>query len=210
MAQTQAQWYAKISKFVPSWFFEKGDLTPAVFQAIAAVFQGIEQDTEDQQTATFITKSVMPIIDLLGDERSVTRQPGESNIVYGKRIQSLLNQANPFALLIVINALLIKGTATLREHGLGDRLFVGQSYLDRGEVFTTIYFNTFSIIIDRQIPDPNSFMMDGMHSGATSDFFGQSYVGTDESSKVVFDLLVETINNLKAAGTLYRVFERSH
>jgi hypothetical protein len=203
MALTQEQWYAKIVKFVPSWWFEKYVFAPAIFQGIAAVFAQIQQDIDDAQSATFILQSPAPIVDLLGYERSVSRLPGESTPVYAPRIQNMFNQVNPVALLKLINDVLIQGTATIREHGNGDGLFIGQSYINRAEVFTYIYYNTFSVIIDKQVPNPNSFI-------SRSYFLNEaSYLGTNESSAVVLSLLNLILNDNQAGGTLYRLFERS-
>jgi hypothetical protein len=95
MAQTLDQWHAKLKKWVPSWWFENKfnlsvGVTDAVFYAAAAVFQRIEQDMEDQQKSTFYTQSPAPIIDLLGDERSVPRISGELDPSYETRVQNSL------------------------------------------------------------------------------------------------------------------------
>ena len=203
MALTQSQWYAKISKFVPSWWFEKYVYAPAIFQGIAAVFAQIQQDTDDAQSATFILQSPSPILDMLADERSVTRLPGETNVPFALRVQSMFNQANPIALMKLINSVLIVGTATLRQHGLGDKIFIGQSYLNRFEVFTYISYNTFTIAIEKQLPAPNSFLDNGFYLNEGA------YLGTNESSALVLALLNLIINDNQACGTLYRLFERS-
>src|SRR4051812_27763030 len=90
MALTQDQWFEKIKKFVPSWYFEKYVYAPAVFKAVAAVFQAIQEDTDDAQASTFILQSAAPVDDLHGDERNLPRGSGESDGSYNFRIQNAL------------------------------------------------------------------------------------------------------------------------
>ncbi len=71
MAQTVDQWYDKITKFVPSWYFQDADLSVCfsrgVFMAIAAVFQQIQQDCDDMVQQTYIVANpTAPLIDLHG------------------------------------------------------------------------------------------------------------------------------------------------
>lgn len=94
-AQTVDQWFAKLKKWVPSWYFENKfnrnvAVTEAIFYGAAAVYQQIEQDMLDQQAATFLLSSPGPIIDLLGDERSLPRIAGESDASYEVRVQNSL------------------------------------------------------------------------------------------------------------------------
>ena len=121
-AQTVDQWYAKLKKWVPSWWFENKynkniPVTEAIFYAAAAVYQRAEQDMIDQQSATFILDSPSPIIDLLGDERSLPRIVGESDGAYEIRVQnSLFRNVGEVILQSLIDSQLNNGNSFLIEN----------------------------------------------------------------------------------------------
>lgn len=94
MALSQAQWFTKLKKWVPSWYFgENAPFAPAVWQGIAAVFAQIQQDSDDAQLQTFILPSTAPIDDLHGDERTLPRLAAELDPHYNIRIQNCLFRA---------------------------------------------------------------------------------------------------------------------
>ena len=122
MAQTAAQWFTKISKFVPSWYFAGSEqtvcYTRGVFKGLAAVLAQVQQDCDDAQAATFImnTADVAPITDLHGAERSVLRKAAEADSAYRPRIRDgLFAPVGNVELLALINAQ-ISGTAILIEN----------------------------------------------------------------------------------------------
>jgi hypothetical protein len=139
MAQTQAQWYAKISKWVPAGFFldqggtndESEALTEAVLQAFAGIFAQCDQDLTDQQAATFILQSSAPIIDLLGDERNVPRPEGYTDAEYAPVIQnSLFLSVGSAQLAANINAVLNNGPVFMinnQEYGYFDDADVSET-----------------------------------------------------------------------------------
>ena len=92
-------------------------VTDAVFFAAAAVFRQVEQDMIDQQASTFYTQSPVPIIDLLGDERSTPRIPGQSDASYDSTVQNcLFRNVGEAELLTLINAQLNNGAAFMIEN----------------------------------------------------------------------------------------------
>lgn len=94
MAQSQAQYLAKLAKFVPGWYFTDKTLMEGfavgVFNATAAMFAQIAADADSQQASTFILDSAGPVDDLHGDERSLPRLTSESDAAYNARIQNCL------------------------------------------------------------------------------------------------------------------------
>lgn len=123
MAQTATQWYAKISKFVPSWYFEGQEqsvcFTRGVFKGLAAVLAQCQQDADDQQAATFImnTVDVAPITDLHGAERNTPRGGGESDSSYRPRIRdALFKPVGSAELAIAVNAVLHNGVGDFIEN----------------------------------------------------------------------------------------------
>lgn len=121
MAQTQSQWLAKISKFVPGWYFEDKEqdvcFTVGVFNGVAAVFAQIAADADDQQASTFILDSAAPVTDLHGDERTLPRLTSEADGSYAARIQNCLFQpVGDQKLLAVINASLNNGVGVMIEN----------------------------------------------------------------------------------------------
>lgn len=110
-AQTQQQWYDKISRWVPSWWFENKfgkNVTQAIFWGAAAIYQQIEQDMMDSQQSTFILDSAAPILDLLGDEREQVRTSGQSDASFRPVVQNcLFRNVGYDELLILIKAQLV-------------------------------------------------------------------------------------------------------
>lgn len=123
MAQTADQWYAKLKKFVPSWYFEGDEqavcYTRGVFKGLAAVMAAVQSDADDQQAVTFIMNAadVAPYTDLHGSERSVIRQPGELDAAYKIRIRDgLFVQVGSIQLIPAVNAALNNGAGEFVEN----------------------------------------------------------------------------------------------
>jgi hypothetical protein len=200
MALTQAQWYQKLRGFLPAWWFEQENHQDAVLQGMSAIFAELDVEADNHFNETFITRSTAPVIDAHGAERNVTRLSGELDQPLSQRIRYILNQSNPNAIATLVNSLLVRGTCTVREHAT-DRIFCGGSFLNRHEVFTDEFYNVFSIVVDKQVHDPYSFLSRG-NFASRGDF-----VGSNESSLAQFQAIVEAVNKAKAFGVLYRVTE---
>ena len=121
MSLTQAQWYSKLSKFVPGWLFEDRAAaecyTVALFNAIAAVLSQIQSDSDSCFNSTFLTSSTTPVLDLMGAERSVLRNPGESDASYAARIQQIFNSSELSNLQALVNGVLNNGSAQFILNG---------------------------------------------------------------------------------------------
>jgi uncharacterized radical SAM superfamily Fe-S cluster-containing enzyme len=202
MALSQADWYAKLKSWVPTWFFESEHFNVAEFQGIARLLSEAQQQSEDHVSQTFLSQATDTFLDTHANERNYRRLPQEIDAVFSPRIRSLLNQSNFPAIKILVDAFLIVGESTIREH-FRDIIFLNrEAFYSRREVFTDIYYNAFSIIVEKQLHVPYSF-------ASRENFFSrEDFAGSNESSQTIFDLIVETVNNVKAAGTLYRVIER--
>ena len=204
MAQTQAQWYSKLKTWVPEWFFEKEIYSKALFSGMAKVLSMVQEDVDFSFNQTFIDRAIGNYLDLLGAERGVTRIDGEFDAQYAVRIKSkgLVSQANRPAILAIVNALLIQGVASMKEDWEGGVFFNRGAHFNRSEILISPIENTFTLVVDKQIPDPNSFF-DREYFADREDFFGKS-----ESSDYVFQLILNAVNDNKALGVFYRIFER--
>lgn len=204
MAKTQAEWYASLRSWVPEWFFEQENSNVAVFQGIAKILEASQLDVEDQKMQTFILEAVAPYLDLHGFERTVVRSPGEFDPQYAIRIRlkSLVSQLSKPAILALVNALLIKGVASIREDFEGSIFVDREEFVNRGSIVIEPIDNTFTILVDKQIRDPYSFV-DREHFVDREDF-----VGNSESSEYIFDLILNAVNENKALGVFYRIIER--
>ena len=89
----------------------------ALFQAIAAIFNQLQVDSDDSFNATFIVGNTTPYQDLLGVERGKPRFSGESVSAYGTRIQNLFGVSFLANLQTVVNAQLNNGTALFILNG---------------------------------------------------------------------------------------------
>lgn len=203
MALTQDEWFSKLKGWVPTWFFETEHYNVAEFQAIAKLFAEAEQQAEDHFQQGYIANATNEIADLYANERNFRRLPQEIDPVLTGRIRSLLNQSNVPAIKRLVDQFLIVGESTITEHFMGAIFASRESFCNRREVFMQIYYNAFSIIVDQQLHVPYSFAGRENFAGR-EDFFG-----SNTSSQNIFDLITETVNNVKAAGTLYRVIERT-
>ena len=204
MAKTQAQWFEQLKGWVPEWFFEKEKNNIAILQALAKILSIAEDDVNFQKIQTFILQADSPFLDLHGFERAVTRLVGELNPPYAKRIRlkSLVSQLSKPSLLLIINDLLIKGVASMREDFSGSIFTDRDEFCNRGSIIIDPIENTFSILVDKQIRDPYSF--------ADREFFcdRSNFVGDADSDESVFELIVAAVSENKAFGTLYRIIER--
>jgi hypothetical protein len=204
MAKTQAEWYQSLKSWVPEWFFEREIYSAALFQAMAKVLSKVSADVEDNLKQTFIDQAVGAYLDLLGDERSVPRLTGELDAQYAVRIKSasLISQMSKPSLLAIINQLLIAGVAQIKEDWEGGVFYNRQSFYNRAEIIIQPIENTFTIVVDKQVHAPYAFFnRENFHNR-------EDFHSTGLSSDYVFQLILNAVNDNKAFGTLYRIFER--
>jgi len=203
MALTKEQWLAKIKGWVPEWYFEDPYYQEADFRAIAAVFSDLQLSiVEGFRDETFITKADGPYMDMHGSERSVARFPLEvDHPNYDARIRTIVNTSDPVDLKRLVDSLLVTGESTIVEHAYGSAYLNRNTYYNRAAVMSEIFYNAFSIVLPPQIHEPLSFL--------NRDTFAdrESFMGTNESSLELFRQIVETVNNAKAYGVLYRLLE---
>lgn len=204
MAKSQSQWYQTLKSWVPEWFFELEESNVAIMQGIAKILEAAEIDLDDQKMQTMILESASPYLDLHGYERNVSRLSGEFDAQYALRIRlkSLVSQLSKPSILSLVNALLIRGVATMREDFSGSVFTDRDEYVGRGTIVIEPIDNTFTLLVDKQIRGPHSFV-DREFFSDRSDF-----VGNSESSEYVFELILNAVNENKALGTFYRIIER--
>ena len=181
--------------------FSSENLQEAHMMALAKVLNTLQQDGENNVKETFILRSEGIFLDAHGVERNILRLGTEIDTNYAPRVQSLTNQSNCPSLNSLIDQLLLVGTATILEDSEAGVFFDREDFLDRGEVIIDAIYNVFSIIVDQQLHDPFSFF--------DREFFcdREDFMGTNETSQEVFDLILEAVNGAKALGTLYRIIE---
>jgi hypothetical protein len=202
MAMSQAQWFTKLKSFLPSWWYENEKYQIAVLEAMAAVFAELDIEADNHFNETFISKATAPVLDAHGAERSVDRLTGELDAPFSQRIRYIINQSNPVDIKTMVDSLLIKGKCDIREHGLGDALFASRgSFCNRHEVFTDISYDTFSIVVDKQLHDPYSFLSRENFASR------EDFIGSSESSLPIFQAIAAAVNKAKAFGVLYRISE---
>ena len=202
---TQSEWFAKIKTWVPEWFWEQSVYNVAIMQAVAKVLALNDVSVAEANSGTFITEATGEDLDLHGYERNVLRTPFEFDPQYSVRIRtkSLISQCDPPDILNLINQLLIQGKASMREDFQGSVFYDREAFFNRAEVLVDPIENTFTIVVDRQVPTAEVF-------GDRGYFFNEAaYIGTTESSLYVFQLILQAVNDNKALGTFYRVIERA-
>lgn len=200
-ALTQAEWYAKLSRMVPSWVLQQ-TTAQAYFSALAKVFADAQDMVDEHVTDTFILESRRGVLDTHGDERSLDRLDEELDSDYRYRVQSLINQSNIPALIAFINKILVAGTARIQEDYDSVPFLDREYFCNRAALFLEEpIHNTFTVVVDKQLHTPYSF--------ADREYFAdrEDFVGTSESLDRVFALILKIVNDNKALGTFYRIIE---
>lgn len=88
---TKQQWYDKIKRFVPAWYFQDELNQKAHFMGLAKLMETLQQDVSDHFDETMIETADGEFLDEHGSERSITRKTAESDTDYRPRIRIFLN-----------------------------------------------------------------------------------------------------------------------
>lgn len=202
MALTKAQWYEKLKGFVPSWFLEEEEYQKAHLMGLAAVMEKLQLEVDNHVAQTFISQSEGEYLDAHGDERNIDRLTNELDAQYQLRVRNLNNTSNIPSIKSIVDKFLIIGESTIIEDYNSAFFFDREAFLNRSYIFFDEIYNAFSVIVEKQIHAPYSFVN-------RENFLDRSdYVGTTESSDYVFSLILEAVNKAKALGTLFRIIER--
>lgn len=199
---TQEQWYERLEGWIPSWFFLDEDNQVAHIQALALILSYHDDQVWQHVRQTFITYGEGAVLDEMGRERNVTRLPGELDTQYRIRLRNISNDSDCPTLKQLIDSVLIAGEATIIED-FNSQLFLNrEQFYNRGSILVDQIENVFSILVDKQLHPPYSFM--------NREYFmdREDFIGTQTTSDYVFDLIQAIVDDNKAVGTLYRVIER--
>jgi len=202
MAKTKDEWYLALKGWLPQWWFEQTENQEAVLYGMAAVLRELEVSMDEHTAETYICQAESGYLGEHGNERNLEREPGELDPSFAERIKNITNTTNCPAIKGIVDALLEVGEATVVEDYESTAFYSREDFFNRGEVLIDAIYNTFSIIVDRQVHDPYSFY-------DREYFYGrEDFIGTNESDIELFRLIVSAVNKNKALGTLYRVIER--
>lgn len=202
MALTQEQWFEKIKGFVPTWVFENERLQVATFQALAKLLATAHSEMELLAQETYIAQADA-YLDLHGSERSVARLEDEEDAPYALRIRYITNTTNKVVLKQIIDALLLVGTCEIREGMSPDNIFTNRSsFLNRNEFYNDYHYNVFTVVIDKQVHPPYSFLSRGNYLNR------EDFIGSSETGDTISASLQAAIDSAKAAGIMYKIVER--
>lgn len=202
MANNQDIWFDKLKSWVPQWFFEEEQFNVAVFQGIAKLLNEMECMLDNHIRETFLCQAVNGYLDEHGLERNLKRFLGELDTTFRERIKNLTNTTSCPAVKLIVDALLDVGESLIIEDFNGSLFFNRENFISRGEIMINPIYNTFSIIVDKQIHEPYSFY-------DRENFLDrEDFIGLSESRLELFQLIVEHVNKSKSLGTLYRLIER--
>lgn len=205
MALSKDEWFKKLKNLVPAWVFQDSAENVAIFSGIAKILEQNQQDYEAQIQETFIDTATEDYLNLHGDERSIKQFDNENISAYRERVKKIVNSSNLPAIKSLVDALLIRGESTIIEHDRSVSNFLNRgSFLDRNIIDYDVLYNAFTILIDFQIPDPETFFNRG--SFLDREFIG----GSNTSSDNVFKNVIDAVNENKAYGTVYRLIERAN
>jgi hypothetical protein len=180
MALTKEQWFRRLKSWVPGWVFEEEGANVAIFEGIARLLELMEQDRDFLFDQTMIDDSESPFLDLLGDERNVRRNEGESTSSYRLRVKSksIRSNINRPAIETIISSFVSTGLLNFVEDFEGTLYCDREYFCDRGEILIDPIDTAFSVVVDENV----------------------------ESS--IVDSLVTTLNREKAFGVAYRMIQR--
>lgn len=199
MALTKEEYLAKLKKFVPSWLFEKDRYTRVLFTGIAGVFAQMDVDADDHFNATFLTRAAAPVLDLMGDERDIPRVAGESNSAYAMRVQRITNLTDVADILAVVNSLLLRPGAKIREATVDSPYASRGSCCDRDQYLCDFLNDFFTLVVPNQVHAPYSFASRSLYASRGG------YAGELEALTTVFNSIVAAVNAAKAEGVTYRL-----
>jgi hypothetical protein len=204
MALTQSEWFDKLKSFVPGWRFSSDSApTIAVFQAVAAVLAAVEEDSEDQFNATFLTRSVTPVLDLLGNERSIPRIPDEPPALYVARMQQITSHTNKPDIAAMIDSLLIIPGVKILEAPVDSPYCSRGTFCSRDTYLMELRQNYFIAVIPKQTHDPYSFL-------SRSNFCSRSnFIGSLDVTSTAYTTIIAAVNALKALGVMWGLVEAS-
>ncbi len=208
MALTQAQWYARLRTWVPSWFLMRESKNVAILQAFAKVMADRGDENDQLIAKTFLATAELAWLDTHGHERTVERLVDETDDLYVLRIRSgnMLSRTNRVAIQSVVDGLLARGPCRITEDwNLQDRCYADRGfYLNRDCYLNDPVKDAFSIIVPRQTHDPYSFLSRGYYASRAD------YVGTGVESNAIFASIIKVVDDMKAFGALYRIFESNN
>lgn len=198
---TQAQWAEKIRLMLPNWYFEDPNFQEAFTQGLALALATLQGDGYDLRDETFILEATGLFLDAHGEERNIERSEDELDPEYRPRVRNLANRSNCPAIKALVDDLLIQGEAQIVEDFNATIFCNRDAYLNRSTILITEIYNAFSILVEKQVHDPFSFM-DREYFADREDF-----IGLAESKQQVFDSILESVNRVKACGVFYRIIE---
>lgn len=201
MAKTVDQWYDKLKSFVPSWWFEKQVYSVAMFRAIAAMFNKIELDADDQFNSTFILRADAPVLDTLGDERDITRLNGETNPPYALRIQRITSQTDRPDIRAIVDALLIKPGCIIKEIPYDAPYCARGNFCSRNDYVSEFINSFFVIIIPKQVHTPYSFVGRSLFCGRLG------FAGSEDNATAFYPSIIASVDAVKAFGEMYAIVE---
>lgn len=202
MALTQDQWYEKLRRLVPGWWFEEEDINKAVFHGFAKVLSLLDASLDDHIQETYICESEGAYLDEHGLERNLVRLAGEIDASFCERVRNIVNSSNCPSIKAIVDALLEVGESTFLEDFKDQSFFNREDFFNRGKIWFDFVHYAFSILVDKQVHEPYSFF--------SREYFlnREDFYGTNESSLELFQRIVEAVNKAKAFGVAYRLIER--
>ncbi len=201
MALTQDEWFQKLKKFVPGWWFEKNKYAPALFNGMAAYFSQVQVDGDDQFDATFLTGQTTPILDLSGSEVSKERLPGESDPNYVVRIQRITNLSDAPDIKAMVDALLIVPGCKIQNVPFNNIYCNRGSFISRDNYLSGFLQDFFIIIVPKQVHAPYSFAS-RLYFDNRQNFFGSNVDPTEQ-----FTSIIKQVNDSIAFGVMYSIVE---
>lgn len=200
---TKQQWEKKLKSLVPSWVFETQDgNASAVFKGMGAVLAKAQEQYLDHVKETFIDQGSDDYVGLQGFERDVERLENESLDSFRVRVKTIVNKSNLPAIKKLVDGMLVNGQCVIIEHSSPMNFCDRSGFLNRLVIDFSVLYNAFTILIDDQSPDPESFLSRGY-------FADMSYAGAGIDNSDVFQNIIQAINKNKAYGTVYRLIERA-
>lgn len=198
---SQAQWYARIHAILPDWWWEEEKLQVGHAMGLAKMLEQTQSVADQHVAITFIENADGEFLDEMGAERQRPRLLNEDEGPYRERIRNLYNQANAPALQKIVEALIFTGDAVVRNNPYDAPFFSRECFFNRKWVYSELSYNTFEVVISKQLKAPYSFM------GVEYFMSREDCMGAGESDQKLLDSIVAAVEANKALGTVFRFLE---
>lgn len=157
---TKDEIYEKLKRLLPKWFTKDNTdtLNIAHLKGVAAMIQKMYEQKDAHVDNTFFTLASEEFLETLGGERGIIRYSGETLADYRARARKFVNITDWVSIKQLVDGLLTVGESDVLPDEYNGGMFCARnSFCARGSIIILYIKKGFSVIIDYQGGEPDSF-----------------------------------------------------